>query len=472
MRILSLDYDPLFGADDDVRSSFSSDTSAFDFDVVIWDPEASFAIYNSYSDTYMGLPSLRDSQSSRLKADVERRRSEFKEFVDSGKTLIVVARPPQSCYVTTGQIDYSGTGKNARRTTMVAPFDILRALPIDPPGFQRASGNRIEAIGDGPLQVVIRKYAADLEYAATMTSAPGTAFAKVVGTTRSVASFHRVKSGGLLVILPDTTFITDDPFAENDPETGEKWPARATEFQVDLLDAIEALTGTSEIARPSWTADYSTQDEQKAREAVIKQQAAIEKARNKLTGLQADAESIELKAQLYLGTGRQLELRVRDVLEQLGGKVTEPEPGRDDWQVELDGNQAVVEVKGVSKSAAEKHAAQLEKWVAGSFEQTGVMAKGILVVNTWRDVPLADRTDEDFPAQMLPYSQGRNHCLLTGLDLFAISSEVQASPSRAKHWRQQIMNTSGRLSDVPDWRLYINQATSELAESKSEPSAT
>src|SRR5207248_9381894 len=107
------------------------------------------------------------------------------------------------------------------------------------------------------------------------------------------------------------------------------------------------------------------------------------------------------------------------------------------------------------KSAAEKHAAQLEKWVANHYGDSGTAPKGLLVVNTWRDTPLVERTGEDFPAQMLPFSQSRGHCLATGLDLFVTRAEIQADASRAVYWRQKMLATAGRLADVPDWRSVL-----------------
>ena len=115
----------------------------------------------------------------------------------------------------------------------------------------------------------------------------------------------------------------------------------------------------------------------------------------------------------------------------------------------------------MTKSAAEKHAAQLEKWVAGSFADTGTGHKGILVVNTWRETPLDKRTEEDFPAQMIPYSVGREHVLLTGLDLFVIAAEIYTDPAKADYWRGKILSTSGRLDGVPDWREYIQETKTE-----------
>ncbi len=455
MRILSLDYDPVFGSDA-TRSTFSSDLSVFDYDVVIWDPEASFVQYNSYSDSYMGLPSLSDHFSSQLKADVQRRRAEFKEFLEAGRSIVVIARPPQSCYVATGEVTYSGTGRNARGTRLVSSFDITSALPISEVKFDKARGDRIQAAGDSPLALLLRKYIGHLEYTATVTIPSSTTIATVTGTARTVASINQFSNGGRLIVLPDAFFDSEEDGSEEIDEVA------AAEFQADLLSAIEALSGKVELARPAWADLYSTSSQRVVRTSAAKQQLVVEKAREKLAEFRAEAELADLKDQLYLGTGRQLELRARNVFEQLGGVVTEPEPGRDDWRVEFDKKPAVVEIKGVTKSAAEKHGAQLEKWVAGSFEESGVMPKGILVVNTWRDVPLADRTEPDFPAQMLPYSEGRQHCLITGLELFVISCEIEQDPKKAKFWRERIMSTAGRLAEVPEWRSFIQESSTEV----------
>ncbi len=192
----------------------------------------------------------------------------------------------------------------------------------------------------------------------------------------------------------------------------------------------------------------------------------MELERTKLTVLKQEQEESEAKDQLFLGTGRALELQVKEVLQLLGGTVTEPEPGRDDWKVEFPERRAVVEVKGVKKSAAEKYAAQLEKWVATEMEQLGIAPKGILVVNTWREIELDLRTEKDFPDQMLPYSEGRDHCLVTGLQLFAIRVDIEEDPARAKYWRDKILNTSGILLDTPEWQTILTKTEEEESSEK------
>lgn len=462
MRLLSLDFDPVYGGDT-VRASFGSDVSVFDFDVVIWDPEASFEWYTTYAATYQGDPSLSDDTSVRIQADAARRKSEFKEFVEAGRSLVVIACPPQMCYVATGAETHSGTGRNRVTTRIVTSFDLLSSLPVSDPKFRKGRGDRIEVVGDGPIQQFLRTHKHLLCYTATIDEPPGFVTAKVTGTARAVSSLLARKAGGQLLLLPALMLGSQAAEPEDDEgEDSDGWIPEAFDVQEALLSALKESNGGREISRPSWAEDYETSAQKSLRVEMVKQQTRVENARKKLASTQQKLESARQRDQLFLGSGRALEQEVKLVLELLGAKVTEPEPGRDDWKAAFPERTAVVEVKGVGKSAAEKQAAQLEKWVAGELEKTGVLPKGILVVNTWRDTPLEKRTRDDFPDQMLPYCEGRDHCLVTGLQLFMIRHEIESDGSKAVYWREKMLQTKGRLTDVPDWRtVIVKTGTSE-----------
>ena len=460
MRLISLDFDPVYGDDVD-RASFSGDLSVFDYDVVIWDPAASLRAYDAYGGLFQNLPEISAHQSVQIKSDARRRHNEFTEFVNSGRVLVVVARPPQECYIDTGEKRFSGTGRNQKTTRLLSKFDLLSALPV--PGdtqFIPASGSRIELDGDGPFQRMLRKYKDRLEYEAVIKNPPGTPLAHVTGTKRQLASIQRSQGGGYLIFLPPVDLQRDISEDEELDEDDHGWAEDAHEFQSDLLDAIEHLNGGKVTTRPAWAANYATKRQQELNAAVIEQQAKIEVAREKHAKLKQEKKESEARDQLFLGTGRALELEVRAVLELLGGVVTESEPDRDDWKVEFTEGKAVVEVKGVGKSAAEKYAAQLEKWVATEMEETGTAPKGILVVNSWREIPLEDRTSADFPDQMLPYAKSRKHCMITGLQLFVIREEIETNVDRAEYWRKKIMKTSGVLAGAKDWAKTIKKTES------------
>ncbi|WP_150253122.1 hypothetical protein [Nocardiopsis deserti] len=458
MRLLSLDFDPVY--DDADRSTFSSDLSVFDYDVVIWDPEASLNSYSLhvFNGYYRGHPSLDDHDSVQIQADVKRRRAEFVEFLNSGRTLVVITRPPQSCYVDSGNRSFSGTGKSRVTTRLLEPFNLLSAFPFDEAKFSRASGSRIEFDGSGPVVDLLKKYKDKLAYCAFIKNPLGAPVARVAGTDRIVSSILRTEGDGYLILVPAIN-LRDEP--GNGDSDDEGWLPEAPQFQADLLAAISQLSGSKSMSRPQWIARYATDEQEHLRLEIVKQQKKIEEARTRLADLQRQKELAEAKDQLFLGSGRALELEVKSVLELLGGAVTEPTPGRDDWKVSFSEGDAVVEVKGIKKSAAEKHAAQLEKWVATALEETEKAPKGILAVNTWRERPLDERTEADFPDQMIPYCEGRQHCLVTGLQLFVIRDDVEKNPERAEHWRRELLNTVGRMTGCDDWRSVLRETRSK-----------
>lgn len=463
-RLLSLDYDPVYG-DDATRSSFSGDLSAFDFDVVIWDPLESFRSYH-WTTRFQGLPCLSAHESVRFKADVARRREEFVDLVNSGRVLIVIGRPPQECYATTGEVTYSGTGRNRRGTDMVAKADLLAALPMkSETKFKKARGDRIEVLGDGPISALLRRYRKNLTYNAFVAGPPGVVIGQVHAAANRPVAFRQVsQGGGLFAVIPAPAFLDEyvpedgeEPYDEDADEYSPYDNEVAAAFQEELLEAVTKLAGVRDDDRPEWAQTYVTQQQRDAQARVLTQQQAVETARAELSKAESDVAELMAHDQLYLGSGRALELEVRALLVLLGGTVTEPEAGRDDWRVSFPEGDAVVEVKGVGKSAAEKHAAQLEKWVASAITEDGKDPKGILVVNTWRATPLSQRTQPDFPDQMLPYCKARGHCLVTGLQLFIIRCEVAADPGTAKKWREKLLNTKGKISGVKRWTSVLEQ---------------
>lgn len=97
----------------------------------------------------------------------------------------------------------------------------------------------------------------------------------------------------------------------------------------------------------------------------------LEKDFQKLQRLQKSIEKqeelirqIQRYKTLITSSGDQLEEKIKLVLSEFGFLLFEAEKGRSDIIARYREIDIVVEIKGVTKSAAEKHAAQLEKWVA------------------------------------------------------------------------------------------------------------
>lgn len=206
---------------------------------------------------------------------------------------------------------------------------------------------------------------------------------------------------------------------------------------------------------PEWVNNIYILDE-KAR---LKKQSTIE---NKIAKLQEELENenaailaVQKYKLLLTSSGSALEEIVKQVLAELGFTLLEAEKGRSDIVAKYGENAIVAEVKGVTKSAAEKHAAQLEKWVSQYIEENEVSPKGVLIVNGFCDIPLNERLEDVFPQQMLKYSVARGHVLLTSTQLLCLYIEVCNNPTCKEERIAELLSCVGKYERYRDTKDYL-----------------
>src|SRR5262249_14378986 len=148
----------------------------------------------------------------------------------------------------------------------------------------------------------------------------------------------------------------------------------------------------------------------------------------------------ELKT-LFTGTGNELESKVEFVFKNLGFEIHDTVSNRDDLIVKYKDRIAVIEVKGVVGSAAEKNATQLEKWVTEYHFENEIEPKGILIVNAFKDIELKDRKDPTFPNQMLSYSIKKEHCLISSTQLLCLYFDAIKNPDKKEELINSLFDT-------------------------------
>ena len=122
-----------------------------DADVVLFGlPRAPYA-----DDTYLGRPRLSDYRSFWYMELLGRWRTELLSAVNAGKTVFVVLTAPQSVYVATGDVEVSGTGRNAQRKHKVTERSNMDALPCSLDGVVPGVGSEIRGV---PRSRVLRAY--------------------------------------------------------------------------------------------------------------------------------------------------------------------------------------------------------------------------------------------------------------------------------------------------------------------------
>ena len=101
----------------------------------------------------------------------------------------------------------------------------------------------------------------------------------------------------------------------------------------------------------------------------------LQKLKDKIQKQQEDILKLQQYKMLLSATGEYLEEIVKVVLSEIGFTLVESEKGRSDIIAKFNDIDVVAEIKGVTKSAAEKHAAQLEKWVSQFIEEYEITPK-------------------------------------------------------------------------------------------------
>ena len=442
MKVMSAGCDWLEDARiEDVE--YRSNATFLGHDVIVLDISGDALTSGSRGRVYKGAPSLDLTESARLDADIARRRSELAMLLEQGATVVLFLPAPYEWYVDSGDRTYSGTGRSrvtninvsARKLTSLFPFHVTT---------QAAESSELELVAGEPFASYWRKVGAHLSTVAFMQEEFGTPVVRIRNTRCVVASIGQVGSG-VVITLPQ---VVADGLSDN-------------HFVDALLELVASVRqDAGDFSLPEWASSLSVGEEPSLLAALATAEENLRAAAVEVDRANTTLTLLQRRKLLVTGTGQALELAVEEAFAAMGLVVTQGAPGRTDRIVHHPAlGPAVVEVKGKSKSAAEKDSAQLEKWSAAYLEETGRAAKPVLVVNAWRELPLQQRVEASFPQQMLKYATARGHCLVTGLQLLCAWLEVERDPSQAHSIVGELFDTSGVWARYEDWRSWIHVET-------------
>ncbi|HET6510391.1 MAG TPA: hypothetical protein VFG42_26590 [Baekduia sp.] len=431
--------------------TYSDDRTILQHDIVIWDPEEILDNY-SQSSRYRNAPCLTDNASVAYLADRRRRSQEFRDFLALSKLLVIFTPQSFGWYYATGETRNEGTPAKPRLKRIVAESRSDGVLPVDlelVPG----SGDEFRLVAGPPFSSFWRAVGDQFYFNSYFKQATGETLLSMAGTDRPVGAKVEM-SGGTVLLLPQlgSAQPNANEFDRNAPDFSERWAAKQAELDalhhgkfIDALVELHKALGASDgNALPNWAADYVLPGEPEAVALTIEAQEKVAEAQQELEESHASLARLQQQKILIAGTGKDLERAVHEALVELGCQVEEGEPGRTDRVLKWRDRIAVIEVKGLTKSAKEADAAQLEKWVSSYIESHDERPKGILVTNGWRETPLAKRTQPTFPNQMLKYATAREHCLVEASQLLVAA--LTCTTSRAKNaFVRSLFDTNGVL---------------------------
>lgn len=354
-----------------------------------------------------------------------RRKKNFEEFVLHKKMPLI--------YFTPVKPDSFQMVNNMMLSNV--SFDFFAPVPSFK--IENEKGSLVNVITKTPFSDFFTKYKGNISYYSYLTSSVGNRILETQHTKKTLGFYDEN-----CVFIPG--FRTSDGFNES-------------EFLSDLINSTKnSLKSSSRPEFPEWAKRFLLPDEASLKSAMHTLSTEIVRLQNELQTKEIEySEYINLK-RLFTGTGNELEEEVGNIFKQLGFEVLESEPGRDDLILRYSDKIMVVEIKGINKSAAESHAAQLEKWSMNYFLKHDVKPKPVLIINAWKDTPLDKRTEQAFPDQMMNFSVPRDHCLLTTIQLLGIFNKAMKDPSSKELLIETVFTTVGRFDGFDDWKTIVS----------------
>jgi hypothetical protein len=308
--------------------------------------------------------------------------------------------------------------------------------PIPELDLERESGSKIVVAANTPFTGFFNRHKEKFAYKTIFRNKPGTITASTPFTNKTLA-FYTI----------DCVFIPD---LKSFPQEQEK------EFLDDLISAAKNIRLSNVLKPiPTWTENFLLPGEKEARNDIDAAKTEIEELNRRLEQKNHTLLALSENKRLFTASGDELEAQVEEIIRDLGIEVLESERNRDDLIIRYDNEVAVIEIKGLTGSAKEQNAAQLEKWTAAYFERTEVRPKGILLVNAYREKRLNEREESVFPHQMHKYSTSREHCLITTLQLLGLYFEAKSHPQRRDELIKTLFSTIGVYPHFTDWNQFI-----------------
>lgn len=416
------------------EAHFRSNISLLDYDMVIINASGIIDYYNEDKQgTYENKKLLCNEDSHQIKEDFMSICEQVVDLLNLGKNIYVLVGRNPNCFVYTGEKKSSTSGIG--QVSIVKEFNAFLFQPVALT-VAFVDGTEMEICSHEPFATFFRETNELVHYQARfILPEGGKALLRIKGTDKVVSAVVEHEQGRIL-FLPT-------PYLRGDYRTDEFWQEYGTQYLDSLIALDKALSTDGEYELPSWTETFTILNENDLIKKIEKAKDRLEKAQKTLEKHEESLSDLQYYKRLLTGSGTVLEEAVKQVLSEIGFKILEAEKGRSDVIAKYKAIDVVAEIKGVTKSAAEKHSAQLEKWVSNFILKTERQPKALLIVNGFCETPLDERTEDVFPAQMLLYASSRNHILLSSVQLLCLYIETKNTPSIKEERIQELLSTVG-----------------------------
>ncbi|MEG0408547.1 MAG: hypothetical protein RR623_06700 [Bacilli bacterium] len=442
MKIAAMGYYPDYNHKDFYNIDFSDSRTLLEFDMVIVNYDYLLEEY-SKSDLYNGVATLTESSSVKVIKDINRRKKEFEELLESGRNILVISPKKDFVYRYTGKTSTSGTGRNSRTTNYVETVSLIESLPTKINTIE-ATGNSM-FVANNNIKKLFDTYKDNLEYYSYLDEETDNALLKIKNTKKVVSWYEKIGNGILL-------FFPNQQFEDIEKTNGSK---KEKQFLKDIFEYMNSLKSDKKDL-PLWAKKYQLSEEIEKYDNIQKIEKDIDLLEKKLKKEQIALSNMEEIKYLFTSEDLLLEEHVRAIFEKMGFNIIKASGNEEDIVIGYEDSIFIVEVKGTDSSSNEKHSSQAIKWRENYFIENDIRGKGVLVVNAFKNRELEDRQDT-FPKQMIKYAEYQELCMISSIQLFNIYKEFEKKNISTKEIADSILSTKGIYEGYNQWDLYISK---------------
>jgi hypothetical protein len=473
--------DSVVSSDSILNLDFRSDKSLLDGDIIVF----SVDISKYYAgESFQGMRCLDNDSSFRLRADCQHWRSELEAALKHGKTVIVFINDSPQVKAATGEMQYSGTGRNTRTTRIVTTVDPYESIPVTFGSVVRRSGERIKAVQDlGILATYWHEFGGHSAYEGYIESFKGTALLETQTGGKVVGGIYQQPSWkGTLIFIPklDLSSAVDKRMNEFKQKQKKKpvkdisAEARRTESLLKKAEysvasqLIAAITGLDKAAinateatpPPVWAQEdrFILVKEIEVQSAINENAAYFLKLRNERTELELALKKAKRLRGLLYEKGKPLEEAILLALKILGFQaenLKEDDSEFDVVMIDPEGDRLIGEAEGKDDKAINiDKLDQLDRNLKEDFsrqeEVTAHFATGVLFGNAYR-LTAPEVRDTFFTTKCIVAAKRSHISLVRTTDLFKIAQYLDRCPNPefAETCRRMIRQADGEIVIFP-----------------------
>lgn len=432
----------------DKNIDFGDKESVLGVDILIVDL---YSLVDEYVSNYSldSFGELRTKGKNILNTDIERRTIEIQDVLKHGGSVFFLIPPKNKLYGidledVLQRVAFTGGNFNSYFKLINSACDgvsINKIVPLNPFFEENIDFFDVKSYFDNKHMPIYTEYSGGL----IKPSIPLT----VKNSSVPLALYYKLKNNGNLFFIPriKTREVIKKGYKKYEDS-----------FLLSSIDLVFNLGSSckQDVEFPNWLNRYVIFNENESLNKIKFNEEEISRLQKKMEIQIKNLQAIQEYKLILSSSGEVLEQLVENIFKDLGFEIVKNiKSNRVDFTLKYKNKTFVVEVKGKTKSAAEKDARQLHVWVAEHSLETEKEPKGLLIVNTFRDIPIDKRKEASFPFSSGTVVQKNEFCLMTTLQLLCLYIDCKNNPAKTDKIVNKIFKCTGELSEYQNWQDYI-----------------